>query len=86
MPARLLIELRQTTNIYHHYLLQRIHWNRLLQITWKQFYTLKVAKFIRKKSDVTGRMEHARLNKQKFQWRYSFSEIFILIITLIGLG
>ena len=36
----LFIELRQTTNIYHHYLLQRIHWNIPLQITWKQFYTL----------------------------------------------
>ena len=36
--------------------------------------------------EVTWRTERARLNKQRFQWRHSFSEIFILIITLVGLG
>ena len=36
--------------------------------------------------EVTWRTERARLNKQRFQWRHSFSEIFILVITVIGLG
>ena len=36
--------------------------------------------------EVTWRTERARLDKQRFQWRHSFSEIFILIITVIGLG
>ena len=38
------------------------------------------------KYEVTWRTERARLNKQIFQWRHSFSEIFILVITVIGLG
>ena len=36
--------------------------------------------------EVTWRTERARLNKQRFGWRHSFSEIFTLIITVIGLG
>ena len=33
-----------------------------------------------------GTLEHALLNTQRFQWRHSILEIFILVITLIGLG
>ena len=48
----------------------------------------KMTKLWLNQIQVTWWMEHARLNtdKQRFQWRHSFSEIFIFITTLIGLG